>query len=83
MEKKLKICIFPNDPLIAYYNKGEIKDRYYNPENFFDEVHFITLTDQDIEAAKIQKIAGKAKIVIHSVGKINIKNRKKYLKKNN
>ena len=77
MEKKLKICIFPNDPLIAYYNKGEIKDRYYNPENFFDEVHFITLTDQDIEAAKIQKIAGKAKIVIHSVGKINIKNRKK------
>ena len=80
MEKKLKICIFPNDPLIAYYNKGEIKDRYYNPENFFDEVHFITLTDQDIEAAKIQKIAGKAKIVIHSVGKINIKNRKKYLK---
>ena len=81
MEKKLKICIFPNDPLIAYYNKGEIKDRYYNPGNFFDEVHFITLTDQDIEAAKIQKIAGKAKIVIHSVGKINIKNRKKYLKK--
>jgi len=80
LEKKLKICIFPNDPLIAYYNKGEIKDRYYNPENFFDEVHFITLTDQDIEAAKIQKIAGKAKIVIHSVGKINIKNRKKYLK---
>jgi glycosyltransferase involved in cell wall biosynthesis len=81
LEKKLKICIFPNDPLIAYYNKGEIKDRYYNPGNFFDEVHFITLTDQDIEAAKIQKIAGKAKIVIHSVGKINIKNRKKYLKK--
>ena len=77
----MKICIFPNDPLIAYYNKGEIKDRYYNPGNFFDEVHFITLTDQDIEAAKIQKIAGKAKIVIHSVGKINIKNRKKYLKK--
>ena len=50
MVGKLKICIFPNDPLIAYYNKGEIKDRYYNPGNFFDEVHFITLTDQDIES---------------------------------
>ncbi|RZD48780.1 MAG: glycosyltransferase family 1 protein [Thaumarchaeota archaeon] len=80
MGKKLKICIFPNDPLIAYYDKGEIKDKYYNPGNFFDEVHFITLTDQDIESSKIQKIVGEAKMVIHSVGKINIKNRKKHLK---
>ena len=29
MGGKLKICIFPNDPLIAYYDKGEIKDKYY------------------------------------------------------
>ncbi len=76
----MKLCVFPNDPLQAYYDKGEIKDRYYNPENFFDEVHFITLIEQDIESSKIQKIVGDAKIVIHSVGKINIKNRKKYLK---
>jgi glycosyltransferase involved in cell wall biosynthesis len=76
----LKLCIFPNDPLQAYYDKGEIKQRYYNPNNFFDEIHFITLIEKDIDAVKIQAIAGTAKIVIHSVGKINIKNKKKYLK---
>jgi len=75
-----KICIFPNDPLQAYFDKGEIKERYYNPENIFDEIHFITLTDNDVDVNKIQTIGGTAKIIIHSVGKINIKNRKKYQK---
>ena len=75
----MKLCIFPNDPLKAYFEKGEIKDRYYNPNNIFDEIHFITLVDKDIEVEKIQKIAGTAKVTIHAVGKINIKNRKKHL----
>tara|TARA_B100001559_G_scaffold120532_1_gene101401 strand:+ start:1933 stop:3060 length:1128 start_codon:yes stop_codon:yes gene_type:complete len=76
----LRLCIFPNDPLQAYFDKGEIKERYYNPENIFDEIHFITLTDNDVDVDKIQTIGGTAKIIIHSVGKINIKNRKKYQK---
>ena len=75
----MKLCIFPNDPIQAYYDKGEIKERYYNPQNVFSEIHFITLIDQDIESSKIQVIGGKAKIVIHSVGKINIKNRNNHL----
>ena len=29
----MKLCVFPNDPLQAYYDKGEIKERYYNPNN--------------------------------------------------
>lgn len=77
----MKLCVFPNDPLQAYYDKGEIKDGYYNPKNFFDEIHFITLIEQDVDASKIQTIVGKAKIIIHSVGKINIQNRKKHIKK--
>ena len=44
----MKICIFPNDPILAYYKKGEIKERYYNPNNFFDEIHFIII-DEDGE----------------------------------
>jgi len=76
----LRLCVFPNDPLQAYFDKGEIKERYYNPENIFDEIHFITLTDNDVDVDKIQTIGGTAKIIIHSVGKINIKNRKKYQK---
>jgi glycosyltransferase involved in cell wall biosynthesis len=77
----LKLCVFPNDPLQAYYDKGEIKERYYNPNNIFDEIHFITMIEKDIEVKKIQSIGGTAKIIIHSVGKINIKNRKKHLSK--
>lgn len=75
-----KLCIFPNDPLQAYFDKGEIKNNYYNPENFFDEIHFISFTDKDIEPEKIQQVAGTAKIEIHSIGKISIRKRKKYLK---
>ena len=74
-----KLCVFPNDPLQAYFDKGELKERYYNPNNFFDEIHFISLTDQDIEVEKIQKIVGTAKAEIHSVGKISIRKRKKHL----
>ena len=77
----MRLCVFPNDPLKAYYEKGEIKECYYNPKNFFDEIHFISLTEQDIEVSKIQIMGGNAKIKIHSVGKITIKNRKKHLKK--
>ena len=77
----MKICIFPNDPIKAYYQKGEIKERYFNPENIFDEVHIISFTDIDVEEEKIQKIAGNAKLIIHTVGKINIKNRKKEISK--
>ena len=73
----MKLCIFPNDPIIAYYNKGEIKERYFNPDNFFDEVHIISFSDEEVEESKVQKIVGDAKLKIHKVGKINIKNRKK------
>ena len=41
----MKICVFPNDPILSYYKKGEIKDRYYNPKNLFEEVNIISLID--------------------------------------
>jgi glycosyltransferase involved in cell wall biosynthesis len=77
----MKVCIFPNDPIIAYLEKGEIKERYFNPNNIFDEIHIISFIDKDVEVEKVQKIAGNAKLIIHSVGKINIKNRKKEILK--
>jgi len=77
----LKLCVFPNDPLRSYFEKGEIKKCYYNPKNFFDHVDFISLTEEDIDPSKIQTVVGSAQIKIHSVGKINIRNRNKHLKK--
>lgn len=77
----MKICIFPNDPIRAYFDKGEIKERYYNPGNFFEKVDFITLIDQDIEESKVKSIVGNAQLKIHSVGKIQIKNRKVHMER--
>jgi glycosyltransferase involved in cell wall biosynthesis len=74
-----KICIFPNDPLISYFEKGEIKKRYFNPQNFFDEVHVISFIDKDIEEREIQTVAGDAKLKIHQIGKITINKRKDHV----
>jgi len=71
----LKLCIFPNDPIIAYYNKGEIKNRYFNPCNIFDEIHIISFIDNDIEESKVQILTGNAKLKIHPVGKISFLNK--------
>ena len=73
----MRLCVFPNDPVVSYFNKGEIKERYYNPNNFFNELHIISLIEKDIEESKVQLLAGKSKLKIHSVGKINLKNRNK------
>ena len=77
----MKLCIFPNDPISSYFKKGEIKPRYFNPKNLFNEVHVISFVENDIESEKVQKIAGDAKLQIHSVGKISIKDRKKNVEK--
>lgn len=63
-----KLCVFPNDPIIEYYKKGEIKSRYYNPDNFFEKVHFISFIENDIEEFKVQTLVGSAQLKIHSVG---------------
>jgi len=70
-----KICVFPNDPLKSYFKKGEIKPRYFNPNNIFDEVHVISLFDDDIEEEKVKIVAGNALFKIHVVGKVNLLNK--------
>jgi len=76
---KLKLCVFPNDPILSYYEKGEIKERYFNPNNFFDEIDVISFTKKEINESKVKEIAGTAELKIHCVGKINLKNKVKYI----
>ena len=76
----MKLCVFPNDPIRTYFEKGEIKERYYNPGNFFDRVDLITLVDEDIQVSQVQRLVGNAKLRIFSVGKIGIRDRKKHVK---
>jgi glycosyltransferase involved in cell wall biosynthesis len=71
----MKICVFPNDPLKTYFEKGEIKPRYFNPKNIFDEVHVISLFNEEIEEEKVKTVAGNAVLKIHTVGKVNMLNK--------
>jgi glycosyltransferase involved in cell wall biosynthesis len=75
----MKLCVFPNDSIQAYFNKGEIKPRYFNPKNLFNEVHIISLTDTDIDENKVREIVGDAQLKIHAVGKTTLKNYKSKL----
>ena len=68
----MRLCVFPNDPMRAYLAKGEVKQRYFNPGELFDEVHVISLADDDVEPAAVQETAGRAKLFIHPVGAIGL-----------
>lgn len=70
-----KICVFPNDPLLVYFNKGEIKLRYFNPKNIFDEVHVISLFDEEIDKERVNIVSGNATLKIHTIGKVNLINK--------
>jgi glycosyltransferase involved in cell wall biosynthesis len=79
--KKINLCIFPSDPIIEYYKKGEIKQRYFNPNNIFDHVDIISFTDNEVDEIKVKELVGTGTIKIHTVGKISNKNKKKNLEK--
>ena len=66
-----KLIVFPGDPLARYYHKGEVKERYWNPGALFDEVHAISLCDEDIEPELVQAFAGDARFHIHPIGRPN------------
>lgn len=68
------LCVFPNDQLSAYLAKGEIKPRYFNPKNIFDEIHVISLFDSDAREQEVRDVAGNAELKIHTIGKTNLFN---------
>lgn len=69
----MKLCVFPNDPLKSYFEKGEIKPNYFNPNNIFDEIDVISLIDKDVDEEKIKVLFGTASFRIHSMGQIGMR----------
>ncbi|MCX6135469.1 MAG: glycosyltransferase family 4 protein [Ignavibacteriales bacterium] len=65
----LRLAVFTNDPLGSYFAKGEVKARYFNPENLFGEIHVITPAEQDVDAAKAQELVGDARLTVHPLGR--------------
>lgn len=64
-----KLLCFLTDPLKTYLEKGEIKERYYNPCNVFSEVNFITRNDTDVNYEAISTAVGNAYGNIFSINK--------------
>ena len=75
------LCVFPSDPLVEYYKKGEIKLNYFNPSNIFQSVHVISFIENDVDESKVKELVGDAEFKIHSVGRINLKNIKSKLER--
>jgi len=69
-----RLAVFPNDPLRRYLEKGEIKPGYFNPENFFDEIHVISPAADDVAAAEVASLAGEARLIIHHWGAMTAAN---------
>jgi len=57
------------DRLSQLVAKGEITPGYYNPGDFFDEVHLLTTTNDVVDSASLQITAGKARLVVHRLWK--------------
>lgn len=68
----MRALIIPNDPISAYLEKGEIVERYYNPDNIFDEVDIVSLSDSDVEPKSAQKLVGAAKLNMIAAGDISL-----------
>lgn len=75
-----KLCVFSNDPIKSYYKKGEIKSRYFNPENIFEEIHVISPSSSDVNKKNVQAIAGNATLQIHTIGELSLLNYKSKIK---
>lgn len=64
-----RLAVIPADPLHKYLAKGEIKSRYWNPCELFDEVHIVSLCPSDVEPEEVQALVGRAKLHIHALGR--------------
>ncbi|MFH1737692.1 MAG: glycosyltransferase, partial [bacterium] len=55
------------DRLSDLVQKGEITRRYYNPGDYFDEVHILMTNDDTVSVEAVQTMTGRAKIRLHNL----------------
>ena len=64
-----RLVVVPADPLYKYVDKGEVKARYWNPCDFYDEVHILSLSKRDVKSKDVQTLVGNAKLFVHVIGR--------------
>ena len=62
-----KIMVIIPDVLSSIINKGEVTERYYNPGNYFSEVHIVLTNNDCPNINEVQKMAGNAKLFIYNL----------------
>lgn len=62
-----RLMVIIPDRISELIQKGEITERYYNPGEFFKEVHLVMVNDDHPDIANIQKTVGNAKLFIHNL----------------
>ena len=69
-KKNKKLLVIVADDLNRIIAKGEITKRYYNPDDFFDEVQIIALMDEElIDRQRLQLTVGSAEMSFSSVAR--------------
>jgi glycosyltransferase involved in cell wall biosynthesis len=71
-----KLLIISSDYISSWIEKGEVVPRYYNPGNFFEEVHIMMTNDDKPDPFLLQSMVGSAKLFIY-----NCPEPKKFFKK--
>jgi len=61
------LLVIVSDRLTDLIRKGEITARYYNPGEFFDDVHILMINDDNPELSAIQKTVGNARLHLHNL----------------
>lgn len=65
MSSSRRLLFIVPDRLSRLVDKGEIPRRYYNPGDYFDEVHLLTATNDAPEARLLEDTVGSAELHIH------------------
>lgn len=62
--KRLLVCV--PDRITDILAKGEYQPNYYNPGDFFDEVHILMTNDDRPNLQALQRTVGRARLVTHN-----------------
>src|SRR3989339_673440 len=61
------LMVILNDVLSDIVAKGEVIERYYNPDDVFKTVHIVLVNNDKPDLASLVKIAGQAQLFIHNL----------------
>jgi hypothetical protein len=59
-----KLLIISSELISEWVLKGEIVERYYNPENLFSEITFLIHDNDKIELSALKVLSGNAKVTV-------------------